>query len=63
MIPTMPIQPRCVLRLKSSHSKQGIRVMVIGDIGELGASAAQQHYKLGRDLVSSQRHQLCGGSR
>ena len=30
----------------------GIKVMVIGDIGELGASAAQQHYMLGRDLVS-----------
>ncbi|MDN8820426.1 hypothetical protein Q0N24_14470, partial [Staphylococcus aureus] len=28
------------------------RVMVIGDIGELGASAAIEHYKLGRDLVS-----------
>jgi len=26
--------------------------MVIGDIGELGQSAAQQHYMLGRDLVS-----------
>lgn len=32
--------------------QDGIRVMVIGDIGELGASAAQQHYLLGRDLVS-----------
>ncbi|NHB56765.1 UDP-N-acetylmuramoyl-tripeptide--D-alanyl-D-alanine ligase [Acinetobacter sp. 194] len=32
--------------------QEGIRVMVIGDIGELGASAAQEHYKLGRDLVS-----------
>jgi UDP-N-acetylmuramoyl-tripeptide--D-alanyl-D-alanine ligase len=32
--------------------QQGIRVMVIGDIGELGASAALEHYKLGRDLVS-----------
>ena len=32
--------------------QDGIRVMVIGDIGELGASAAQQHYMLGRDLVS-----------
>ena len=30
----------------------GVRVMVIGDIGELGNSAAQQHYMLGRDLVS-----------
>ena len=30
----------------------GIRVMVTGDIGELGASAAIEHYKLGRDLVS-----------
>jgi len=26
--------------------------MVVGDIGELGTSAAQQHYMLGRDLVS-----------
>ena len=32
--------------------QDGIRVMVIGDIGELGASAAQQHYMLGHDLVS-----------
>ncbi len=32
--------------------QEGIKVMVIGDIGELGASAAQQHYMLGRDLVS-----------
>ena len=32
--------------------QEGIRVMVIGDIGELGNSAAQQHYMLGRDLVS-----------
>ncbi len=32
--------------------QQGICVMVIGDIGELGATAAQQHYMLGRDLVS-----------
>ncbi|WP_445116789.1 UDP-N-acetylmuramoyl-tripeptide--D-alanyl-D-alanine ligase [Acinetobacter sp. WZC-1] len=30
----------------------GIKVMVMGDIGELGASAAQQHYLLGRDLVA-----------
>jgi UDP-N-acetylmuramoyl-tripeptide--D-alanyl-D-alanine ligase len=30
----------------------GIRVMVTGDIGELGAAAAMEHYKLGRDLVS-----------
>ena len=34
--------------------QEGIKVMVIGDIGELGASAAQQHYMLGRDLVSVQ---------
>ena len=33
--------------------QEGIRVMVIGDIGELGATAAQQHYMLGRDLVST----------
>ena len=32
--------------------QEGVRVMVVGDIGELGASAAQQHYMLGRDLVS-----------
>jgi len=32
--------------------QQGIKVMVIGDIGELGNTAAQQHYMLGRDLVS-----------
>ena len=32
--------------------QDGIRVMVIGDIGELGAAAAIEHYKLGRDLVS-----------
>ncbi|WP_299150941.1 UDP-N-acetylmuramoyl-tripeptide--D-alanyl-D-alanine ligase [uncultured Acinetobacter sp.] len=30
----------------------GIRVMVTGDIGELGSAAAMEHYKLGRDLVS-----------
>ena len=33
--------------------QQGIKVMVIGDIGELGHSAAQQHYMLGRDLVAA----------
>lgn len=33
--------------------QQGVRIMVMGDIGELGASAAQQHYMLGRDLVST----------
>ena len=33
--------------------QEGIKVMVIGDIGELGATAAQQHYMLGRDLVST----------
>ncbi|WP_174493884.1 UDP-N-acetylmuramoyl-tripeptide--D-alanyl-D-alanine ligase [Acinetobacter sp. Marseille-Q1623] len=32
--------------------QEGIKVMVIGDIGELGNTAAQQHYMLGRDLVS-----------
>lgn len=32
--------------------QEGIRVMVMGDIGELGTTAAQQHYLLGRDLVS-----------
>lgn len=32
--------------------QDGVRVMVIGDIGELGATAAQQHYMLGRNLVS-----------
>jgi len=32
--------------------QEGVRVMVVGDIGELGTSAAQQHYLLGRDLVS-----------
>ncbi|MGR0304689.1 UDP-N-acetylmuramoyl-tripeptide--D-alanyl-D-alanine ligase [Acinetobacter beijerinckii] len=32
----------------------GIKVMIIGDIGELGDTAAQQHYLLGRDLVSLQ---------
>nr|WP_278357766.1 UDP-N-acetylmuramoyl-tripeptide--D-alanyl-D-alanine ligase [Acinetobacter lwoffii] len=32
--------------------QQGIRVMVTGDIGELGSSAPIEHYKLGRDLVS-----------
>ncbi|OTG67568.1 UDP-N-acetylmuramoyl-tripeptide--D-alanyl-D-alanine ligase [Acinetobacter silvestris] len=32
----------------------GVKVMVIGDIGELGHTAAQQHYMLGRDLVSVQ---------
>ncbi|MDM1781463.1 UDP-N-acetylmuramoyl-tripeptide--D-alanyl-D-alanine ligase [Acinetobacter indicus] len=30
----------------------GIRVMVTGDIGELGSAAAMEHYKLGHDLVS-----------
>ncbi|OTG84938.1 UDP-N-acetylmuramoyl-tripeptide--D-alanyl-D-alanine ligase [Acinetobacter sp. ANC 4648] len=34
--------------------QDGIKVMVIGDIGELGNTAAQQHYMLGRDLVSVQ---------
>ncbi|MEJ2899947.1 UDP-N-acetylmuramoyl-tripeptide--D-alanyl-D-alanine ligase [Acinetobacter sp. NS-4] len=34
--------------------QEGVKVMVIGDIGELGTSAAQQHYMLGRDLVSVQ---------
>jgi UDP-N-acetylmuramoyl-tripeptide--D-alanyl-D-alanine ligase len=33
--------------------QDGVKVMVIGDIGELGATAAQQHYMLGRDLVST----------
>ena len=33
--------------------QEGVKVMVIGDIGELGASAAQQHYMLGRDLVAT----------
>ncbi|WP_347453496.1 UDP-N-acetylmuramoyl-tripeptide--D-alanyl-D-alanine ligase [Acinetobacter sp. ANC 7454] len=32
--------------------QEGIRIMVTGDIGELGNSAAIEHYKLGRDLVS-----------
>ena len=32
--------------------QEGVRVMVIGDIGELGSAAAIEHYKLGRDLVS-----------
>ena len=32
--------------------QDGIRVLVMGDIGELGAAAAMEHYKLGRDLVS-----------
>lgn len=32
--------------------QSGIKVMVIGDIGELGAAAAVEHYRLGRDLVS-----------
>jgi len=32
--------------------QDGIRVFVMGDIGELGDSAAQQHYMLARDLVS-----------
>lgn len=34
--------------------QDGIKVLVMGDIGELGDSAAQQHYLLGRDLVSVQ---------
>ena len=34
--------------------QEGIKVMVIGDIGELGESAAQQHYMLGRDLVATE---------
>lgn len=33
--------------------QEGVKVMVIGDIGELGTSAAQQHYMLGRDLVAT----------
>lgn len=33
--------------------QDGVKVMVIGDIGELGTTAAQQHYMLGRDLVST----------
>ncbi len=36
--------------------QQGIKVLVMGDIGELGASAAQQHYMLGRDLVAQGVH-------
>ena len=34
--------------------QDGIKVLVMGDIGELGDSAAHQHYLLGRDLVSVQ---------
>ena len=34
----------------------GVKVLVMGDIGELGASAAQQHYMLGRDLVAQGIH-------
>ena len=33
--------------------QEGVKVMVIGDIGELGASAAQQQDMLGRDLVAT----------
>ena len=36
--------------------QQGVKVMVMGDIGELGATAAQQHYMLGRDLVAKAVH-------
>lgn len=36
--------------------QQGVKVMVMGDIGELGATAAQQHYMLGRDLVAKAIH-------
>ncbi|HAD69225.1 MAG TPA: UDP-N-acetylmuramoyl-tripeptide--D-alanyl-D-alanine ligase [Acinetobacter radioresistens] len=32
--------------------QSGIKVMVTGDIGELGDAAAVEHYRLGRDLVS-----------
>lgn len=35
-----------------AKQQQDIKVMVVGDIGELGATAAQQHYMLGRDLVA-----------
>ncbi|MCH7379707.1 MULTISPECIES: UDP-N-acetylmuramoyl-tripeptide--D-alanyl-D-alanine ligase [Acinetobacter] len=32
--------------------QQGLKVMVMGDIGELGDSSWQEHHDLGRDLVS-----------
>ena len=31
--------------------QQGIKVMVMGDIGELGHSSWQEHHDLGRDLA------------
>jgi UDP-N-acetylmuramoyl-tripeptide--D-alanyl-D-alanine ligase len=32
--------------------QKGIKVMVMGDIGELGDSSWQEHHDLGRDLLS-----------
>ncbi|QER38411.1 UDP-N-acetylmuramoyl-tripeptide--D-alanyl-D-alanine ligase [Acinetobacter suaedae] len=32
--------------------QQGLKVMVMGDIGELGESSWQEHHDLGRDLIS-----------
>jgi UDP-N-acetylmuramoyl-tripeptide--D-alanyl-D-alanine ligase len=46
----MPIQHRCVLRLKCLTQQQGIKVMVMGDIGELGDSS-RMNTLLGRDLA------------
>lgn len=34
--------------------QQGVRVMLLGDIGELGDAAWQQHHDLGRDLAQSE---------
>ena len=48
----MELSDKAVRHAEFLAQQDGIRVMVIGDIGELGASAAQQHYMLGRDLVS-----------
>ncbi len=61
MTPIMPIQPLCVLQAEVLAQQTGVRVMVIGDIGELGNSAAQQHYMLGRRFGVYSWHQLCGG--
>src|SRR5690606_14318860 len=45
-----PISMRAAAKVLDQQA--GIRVMVTGDIGELGLAAAMEHYKLGRDLES-----------
>lgn len=44
-----PSSMRAAAEVLSQQS--GVTVMVMGDIGELGAAAAQEHHDLGRDLI------------